>query len=85
MTKHLKIMSNDKVLVDDVMKGDAVEYSGNIHIIYCEHDWVASNTVYTSDPPQWDEICRKCGQVRRVVAQPSVNEYDELMRKFHGA
>jgi hypothetical protein len=49
----------------------------------CEHDWVRSNWVYTTEPPCWDEICKKCGEMRCVSSQPSVNEFEETLKKFN--
>lgn len=50
----------------------------------CNHDWVRSNIVLLSNPPQFPKICRKCGQrgcdTGEYVGVPS--EYDEIAKKF---
>jgi hypothetical protein len=51
----------------------------------CNHDWLKSHKVYTSSPPQWDEICKRCGEIRRVFSRPSAeNTFDKIYKIFHG-
>jgi len=33
-----------------------------------KHCWHHTGITYTSNPPQWDEICCFCGEIRRVCS-----------------
>jgi len=51
----------------------------------CKHEWIASNVIYCSYPPQWDEICKYCGKIeRRRGKRHNLNEYCKIYNKFHG-
>jgi len=52
----------------------------------CDHDWCDSAYVLTSNPPQRDRICRKCGRAERVATGPyyDAGEFDRLKRQFGG-
>ena len=49
----------------------------------CDHDWVYSNQMLTSMPPQVDKICRKCGKIGRDTLGGQIfDEYSEVVEKF---
>lgn len=49
----------------------------------CDHDWVYSNYMLTSNPPQCDKICKKCGLIGRDrLGECYRDEYSETIEKF---
>jgi len=53
----------------------------------CQHWWVNANTIYATDPPQLDRICKKCGRMETVVMEGYTNpyQYRETVEKFRQA
>lgn len=55
----------------------------------CEnHEWVHSNQMLCSNPPQQDRICKKCGKEDRVTLgtlTPFEDTYGGVIKKFRGS
>ena len=50
----------------------------------CNHEWVYSDRVLTSNPPIYEKICKICGEQeyeRKTIKKEET--YDEILRRFN--
>ncbi len=79
----LEIDESAKTLFD--VLGDIItEHIKKNNIKECVHDWVYSNTMLLSNPPQQDKICKKCGLTERdTMGELLEDEYSKTVKKFN--
>ncbi len=72
--------AEDALILQKVRNGDYITKPKG-----CRHDWVYSNSMLTSYPPQRDKICKKCGKKERETIGKAIkmeNTYDGVYKKF---